>query len=175
VVVGACERLGLHVERQRGTRVYSIELGNEALVESLPGVGGGASFLGSFDREHAVRDETLDYFAAGHPLVEGVLAHLDESPLGRVGALLLAAPGERGLGLLALYKDGPSFEAVALDAGGRSRPDWARALSQRPRRATRVPDERLRAPEWAATLRRLGALLDPARRPVALVGLVVGP
>jgi ATP-dependent helicase HepA len=175
VVLAACERLGLHVERQRGSRVFSIELGNQALVESLPGVGGGASFLGSFDREHAVRDETLDYFASGHPLVEGVLAHLDESPLGRVGALRLATGAERGLGLLALYKDGPRFEALALDATGRPRPDWAAWLSKRPLRASRVAPELPRAPEWAATLRRLGAALDPARRPVALAGLVVGP
>ena len=63
---------------------FSIEFGNEALVDSLPGVPGGSSFLGTFDREEAVADETLDFFAAGHPLVEGVLAHLEEAPRGRV-------------------------------------------------------------------------------------------
>src|SRR5262249_27644753 len=84
VVAAACERLGLFAEGRRGTRTWSIEFGNEALVDHLPGVTGGASFLGTFDREAAVADESLDFFAAGHPLVEGLLAYLDDSALGRV-------------------------------------------------------------------------------------------
>ena len=84
VVVAACERLGFEVERQRGRRGFAITFGNQAIVDSLPGVPGGSSFLGTFDREEAVFDETLDFFASGHALVEGVLAHLEESPLGRV-------------------------------------------------------------------------------------------
>ena len=93
VVTTACARLGFGVERQRGRRRFSIDFGNEALVDTLPGVPGGASFLGTFDREEAVEDETLDFFAAGHPLVEGILAHLEESPRGRVA--VLALPGAR--------------------------------------------------------------------------------
>jgi ATP-dependent helicase HepA len=68
VVRTGCERLGFHVEDQRGQSL-SIELGNEALVDSLPGVPGGTSFLGTFSRAEAVADETLDFFAAGHPIV----------------------------------------------------------------------------------------------------------
>ena len=37
----------------------------------------------SFDREEAVEDETIDFFASGHPLVEGIFAHFEDSPLGR--------------------------------------------------------------------------------------------
>jgi hypothetical protein len=37
-------------------------------------VAAGASFVGTFEREEAVQDESSDYFAAGHPLVEGATA-----------------------------------------------------------------------------------------------------
>ena len=57
--------MGLHVEAQRGVATYSIELGNRAMVESLPGVPGGSHFLGTFDREEAVENESIDFFASG--------------------------------------------------------------------------------------------------------------
>jgi ATP-dependent helicase HepA len=174
VVVAACERLGFEVEPQRGRRRFSIDFGSAALVDSLPGVVGGSSFLGTFDREEAVEDETIDYFAAGHPLVEGILAHIDDGPLGRVAALHLDGAGERGLGLLALYKDGPVFEAVVVDVEGRRRDDWAARLRQRPLPLRPVRDAALHEPRWAETIRRLGAHLDSERRPLALAALVVG-
>jgi ATP-dependent helicase HepA len=174
VVTAACERLFLHVEPHAG-HVFSVELGNQALVDSLPGVPGGASFLGTFDREEAVADERLDFFAAGHPLVEGVLAHLEESPLGRVAVLRVGMGSERGLGLLALYKEGPTFDAVAVDAAGRPRPDWAATLRRRPLRTRRLAPGRLGDTGWPAAIRRMAAALDPSRRPVALAAIVVGP
>ena len=175
VVTSACERLFFHVEEHAAARTYSIELGSAALVDSLPGVPGGSSFLGTFDRELAVEDERLDFLASGHPLVEGVLAHLEDAPSGRVAVLRVALGDEKGLGLLAFYKDGPVFEAVAVDADGRPRPDWANALRARPLRTRRVPAETARRPGWDAAVRRLAAALDPARRPVALAALIVGP
>ncbi len=174
VVTAACERLLLHVEPHAG-HACSVELGNEALVDSLPGVPGGTSFLGTFDREEAVADERLDYFAAGHPLVEGLLAHLEDSPIGRVAVLRVAIGAEKGLGLLALYKSGPVFEAVAIDPRGRPRPEWAAVLRERPLRTRRPPVEFLREASWPAAVRRLAAALDPERRPVALAALVVSP
>jgi ATP-dependent helicase HepA len=174
VVTTAGERLFLHVEPHSG-HVFSIELGNQALVDSLPGVPGGTSFLGTFDREEAVADERIDFFAAGHPLVEGVLAYLEEAPLGRVAVLRVALGAEKGLALLALYKDGPVFEAVAVDAGGRPRPDWASRLRRRPMRTRRLAPGLLREPGWPAAIRRMAAALDPARRPVALAAVVVSP
>ena len=174
VVRAACERLSLHVEPHAG-HVVSVELGHLALVDSLPGVPAGATFLGTFDREEAVADERLDFFASGHPLVEGLLAHLEESPLGRVAVLSVAMGAEKGLGLLALYKDGPAFEAVVVDASGRPRPEWASALRRRPLRTRHPPNALLREPAWAATIRRMAARLDPARRPAALAAVVVSP
>ena len=141
VVVTACIGLGFAVERPRGRRIFAIELGNEALVDSLPGVPGGSSYVGTFDREEAVEDETLDFFASGHPLVEGILAHFEESALGRVARFEVEIGQERGEGLVAVYKDGPVFEVVVIDAAGRARPDWAAAFRQRPLRARPVTDE----------------------------------
>jgi len=87
----------------------------------------------------------------------------------------VAIGDEKGLGLLAFYKDGPAFEAVALDAALRPRPDWAAALRRRPLRTRRVPPGLLREPGWPAAIRRIAAALDPARRPVALAAVLVGP
>jgi ATP-dependent helicase HepA len=169
-VAAACARLGLGAERRSGTRTWSIEFGNEALIDHLPGVAGGASFLGTFDREAAVADESLDFFAAGHPLVEGLLAHFDESPLGRVCVLRIPA-AEPAMGLLALYRDG----AVAVDEAGRSRPDWAAALTQRPLRPRRAGKQEVADPAWAGRIRRLAARLDRKRDAVALAAVVAGP
>ena len=49
VVVTACIGLGFTIERPRGRRIFAIELGNGALVDGLPGVPGGSSYIGSFD------------------------------------------------------------------------------------------------------------------------------
>jgi len=79
VVTNACAELGFRVEHVRGRRTFAIEFGNEAVVDSLPGVPGGSAFVGTFDREEAVEDETIDFFASGHPLVEAILAYFEES------------------------------------------------------------------------------------------------
>jgi ATP-dependent helicase HepA len=170
VVLAAADLLGLHVEEHRAGSRHSIELGAASAVASLPGVPGGSSFLGSFDREATLEDESIDFFASGHPLVEGILAHLDESPLGRVGLLRVAGGGEHGFGLLALYRDGPRFAAVAVDAEGRSRPDWAERLARRPLRSRRVPAEAWTArPEWPELVRGLARTLEGRGRPVLLL------
>ncbi len=170
VVLSFAELADLHVEEHRGGSRHSIELGHRAVVHGLPGVPPGTAYLGSFEREEAVRDEGIDFFAAGHPLVEGVLAHLAESPLGRVGLLHVSGRGEEhGLGLLALYKRGPQFEAVAVDTTGRRRPEWAALLTRRPLRSRRVQAASWTAqPGWAELVRGLAAQLDEREAPVAV-------
>jgi ATP-dependent helicase HepA len=176
VVVTAAERLGLRVDEKRGPRTWAIELGNEALVDHLPGVSGGASFLGTFDREAAVADESIDFFAGGHPLVEGILAHLEESSIGRAAVLELAPGSERGFGLLALYRDdGPGFTATAVDETGAVRPDWVRALMARPLRARAAPMDEVGGPGWRERIRRLAAALDGEKQPVAVAAMMVEP
>jgi ATP-dependent helicase HepA len=81
IVTTTCERLGFRVEHLRGNATFAIEFGSAAIIDSLPGVPGGSSFVGSFDREEAVEDESIDFFASGHPLVEGVLAYLEDHSL----------------------------------------------------------------------------------------------
>ena len=175
VVVTACIGLGFTIEHPRGHRVFSIELGRGALVDGLPGVPGGSSYVGSFDREEAVENETIDFFASGHPLVEGILAHFEESALGRVARFEVEIGAERGKGLVATYKDGPVFEVAVFDSTGRARPDWAAAFRRRPLRARPVTGESGEGSSWADMVRRLGGRLDPARRPHALAAIAVRP
>jgi ATP-dependent helicase HepA len=171
VVVSACARLGFTIERPRGRQTYSIEFGHEALIDSLPGVPGGSHFVGTFEREHAVEDETLDFFASGHPLVEGVFAHFEESAVGRVARFAVDIGTDAGEALLAVYKEGPGFSAIALDERGRERPEWAEAFKRQPRiRPLRSEDR-----EWMGRARALGAKLDASRRPHALAWIAVGP
>src|SRR4030095_12500396 len=163
------------IEHPRGRHVFAIELGHEALVESLPGVPPGAAFVGTFSREQAVEDETLDFFASGHALVEGVLAHFDDSAIGRVAELEIAAGQERAEGIVAIYRDGSSVDIVALDTTGRPHPEGPAAFREPPLRARRIDAALTASQEWRAMLRRISARLDRSRRPYALAAIVVKP
>ncbi|MDA1184588.1 MAG: helicase-related protein [Acidobacteria bacterium] len=175
VVVTASIGLGFTIERPRGERTFSIELGSGALVDGLPGVPGGSSYIGSFDREEAVENETIDFFASGHPLVEGIFAHYEDSAAGRVTRFEVEIGAERGEGLVAVYKDGPMFDMLVFDSAANVRHDWAAALCRRPLNPRRVTGERAGNADWTEMVRRLGARLDPARRPHALAAIVVQP
>jgi ATP-dependent helicase HepA len=172
VVVNAASRLGFHVEHVRGRRAYAIEFGNEALIDSLPGVPGGSSFVGSFDREYAVEDENIDFYASGHALVEGLLAHFDEAPKGRVGRLELQLAGDAGIGLVAFYKDGPHVTIEALDENGAARPGWAETFREGAQRARRMKPEDASAYDWVSLVARLAPRLGSGR-PHAIAALVV--
>jgi energy-coupling factor transporter ATP-binding protein EcfA2 len=172
VVVSAASRLGFRLEQVRGRHAYAIEFGNEALIDSLPGVPGGSSFVGSFEREYAVEDEGVDFFASGHPLVEGLLSHFEEDPRGRVARLEVRVPGQSGAGLFAISKDGPGFEVVAFDATGVARPDWAEAFRRRPLGALQMKVEDAAAHDWPALMMRLAPRLGD-RRPHAIAAVVV--
>jgi ATP-dependent helicase HepA len=173
VVTRAASRLGFRVEQVRGGDAYAIEFGNEAMVDSLPGVPGGASYVGAFDREYAVEHETIDFFASGHPLVEGLLAWYEDEVIGRVGYLELTAPGPPGVGLVAIYRDGPAFDVVAIDEDGRTRPEWADAIRSRERRVRRMSDETLAAHDWPALVRSLAARLNATPAPYAVAAVAV--
>lgn len=172
VVVKASLRLGFGAERMRGRQRFGIEFGNEAIVDSLPGVPGGSSWVGTFDREEAVEDETIDFFASGHPLVEGVLAHLEESADGRVAHLAIANAPQRGEGIAVVYKEGPRFEVVAVDSGGRDRPDWVAAFHARPPRLQPLPRELSDTVDWAGLVGRLRGCFDARRQPHAVAGVM---
>ena len=175
VVLGACAQLGLRVEAHRDGRVHSILFGNHAKIDSLPGVAGGSSFLGTFDRAEAVADESIDFYASGHPLVEGLLAEIDDGPLGRTAILHVEAKGESGFGLFALYRTERGFKAACVDIAGVSRPDWAKLLTARPLRSRRVKTEALLAqPGWAEGIRMMAEKLPRRDRPAAVAAVIVG-
>ncbi len=168
VVLRALARFGFTVEAQSGKSTWLIEFGPEALVDHLPGVSPGASFLGTFDREEAVEKETLDFFASGHPLIEGILSELEDGERGRV-ALLQAVADEEAFGLLALYRRGAEIEAVAIDAQGRRRDDLAARLMAAGLEVELVETRKwTQQAAWGKTIRRLAAALPAGEEPHAL-------
>jgi ATP-dependent helicase HepA len=175
VVITASIGLGFTIAYPRGHRVFSIEIGNGSLVDGLPGVPDGSTYIGTFNREEAVENEGIDFFASGHPLVEGIFAHYEESAIGRVVRFEITIGQEHGEGLVAVYKDGPAFDVVAFDAVGDRRPDWAAALCQRPLVARPLVRDSREELDWRGMVRRLGPQLEPARRPQALAAIVVRP
>jgi len=171
VVMRALHRFGFETDVQSGESTWTIEFGYEALVDQLPGIPPGSRWLGTFNREEAVERETLDFFATGHPLVEGILAELEEGRRGRVA--LLQVPDEQGdgevFGLLAIYKRGPGFEAVAVDSQGRSRPDLAARLTAQVLRPELVDVKKWTGQKgWAPTIRRLAGALPEGEEPQAV-------
>jgi ATP-dependent helicase HepA len=171
-IVSAASRLGFRVEQVRGRRAYAIEFGAEALVDSLPGVPAGSSFVGSFDREYAVEDENIDFFASGHALVEGLLAHVEESAEGRVARLEMTIPGQAGVGVLAIVRDGPQIEVVALDADGHPRPRWADVLRRSPSGATAMKPGEVVRHDWRAIVTRVAPRVESVR-PQAIAAVIV--
>ena len=162
----------IRVEQVRGPHAYAIEFGNEALIDSLSGVPAGTSMVGTFDREYAVEDETIDFFSSGHPLVEGLLAHFEDDPKGRVALLEVQIPGDAGRGIVAIYKDGPRFDVHAWDRDGRQRPEWAAAFRVRPLRATRMKPSDSAEYDWRGLATRLAPQLG-GRVPHAVAAIVV--
>ncbi len=176
VVLAACEEFGFHVVQQRGRAAWAIEFGSASRIDHLPGVPAGSSFLGTFDREEAVEKENIDFFASGHPLVEGVLQEIEESPRGRVALLQVRAKGVRGAGVLALFVEGGRPAPIILDEEGRERPEWEELLLSRPLRCQRVKAEEWTSdPEWADRVRVLFARIRHAGRPVAVAAFRILP
>jgi len=176
VVLRAAARFGFTIAEQSGRSTWLIELGAESLIDHLPGVPLGSGFLGTFDREEAVEDEGRDFFASGHPLVEGILAELADGPRGRVALLQLAGPPaeEEVFGLLAIYRRGPGWEAVAVDAQGLPRPDLAARFTApgfvpEPIDARKWTGQRA----WRKTLHRLAAALPKGEEPHAVAAFRV--
>ena len=132
-------------------------------------------FLGTFDRAEAVANETIDFFASGHPLVEGILAELEDGPRGRTA--LVQIEGDREVsGLLALYRQAgeSELEIVAVDGRGRARPDLAARLIDRVAeddllRGSRAESRKwARQSSWKPNIERLAAALGRDEKPQAV-------
>jgi hypothetical protein len=104
-----------------------------------------------------------------------VFAYFEDSPLGRVARFTIEIGAQTGQGLVAIYKDGPRFEVVALDSDGTVRPDWEAALRRRPLNLRRASGPVEQDQAWQSAIRRLSARLDPARRPHAVAAIDVRP
>ena len=173
VVVRAAERFGFEVDAQSGERTWRIEFGYEALVDKVPGVPPGSSFLGTFSRARGVDEETLDFFSSGHPLVEGILAELEDGRRGQV-ALLQIAGDEETFGLLAVYRNGSDWHALAVDAKGQPRPDLAGRLT-----AETLETEPIEAKKWTSqaswkkAVRRMADALPAGEKPQAVAAFRV--
>ena len=129
--VGASEDLGFDCIDKAGEAMFYIEFGSGATVDALPGVPGGTRYLGTFDREEAVEKEEYEFFANGHPLVEGLLLELEDGIRGRAALMELPKGILDGAGLLLIFKDGPDWRAEVVDTEGKRRPAWAKLLLSR--------------------------------------------
>ncbi len=176
VVSVALDRLGIHCDRQLGEAIYSVEFGTKALVEGLPGVPGGSNFLGTFDRVEALADDRIDFYAAGHTLVEGVLAYLEDSWRGRVALLHTSTRGQvkPGFGLLSIVQEGSDFKPFAVSLQGDNQPEWAEFLTRRPLRSRIVrPEVWIRQEGWATLIRTMGKKIEGRGVPVALAAFLI--
>jgi len=168
VVLRAAERYRFFIESCRGRATWELEYGRLARIEHIPGVEPGASFLGTFDREEAVEKEALDFFAFGHPLVEGILAELEEGARGRVAAFQIAGD-EEVLGLLALYKRKGRLEAVAVDGSGRRRDDLARLLTSGELETEKIKTRKwIEQDDWARAIQHMARALPDDEIPQAV-------
>ncbi len=172
-VTGACELLGFDTAEKPGARAWYLEFGGGAVIDHLSGVPGGTRCLGTFDRAEAVAREELDFFASGHPLVEGLLAEVQDGPRGRSALLELAGTGQAGLGLLLVLPDQQAGEGlIAIDLDGRPRADWPQLVLERRRDLRQAsPDAWERGlPEgvdWRERVTRLAARAGERLRAVA--------
>jgi ATP-dependent helicase HepA len=124
-VLEACDVFGFETADRPGKKCWYVEFGGGAILEHLPGVPGGSRYLGTFSRDEAVEREDLDFFASGHPLVEGIFQELEDGSRGRSGIVMLAKAGEDGEGILFIHHADGEPRATFLDLAGNERPDLA--------------------------------------------------
>lgn len=161
--VDAALQLGLRVVEKGGRVLYYIELGPQATVDSLPGVPGGSRYLGTFDRLEAIRKDEVEFFASGHPLVEGLLLEMEDGPRGRASLFEIPGAGSEGVGLLCLYKDGPRWQGVVVDREGKLEPAWVeKVLQALPAAKPLEPGDLGIGDDWVAAVRALSARAECA-------------
>jgi hypothetical protein len=132
VVLEACRQFGFETVSKPGRDTWYLEFGHESVIHSLPDVPEGSRWLGTFNREEAVEKETLDFFASGHPLVEGILLELEDGHRGQVTLMEISGTGAQGQGVAAIVKRGSEFEALPVDFRGVPHPEWAPYFTEEP-------------------------------------------
>jgi ATP-dependent helicase HepA len=173
-VLHAADDLGFDVI-EKGDEVWYLELGAGGRVDSLPGVPGDSRFLGTFSRKRAVEGTELEFFASGHPLVDGLLGAVQDRDRGRAAVLEFAAddtdidPG--ALGLLGLWvRPDRTWAATVVDGDGTPQPDWVDLLLEdlSEAKAKRAQDVQV-GPAWERGIKGLGAKLLPPDESAELV------
>ena len=175
VVLRAAGSFGFEVDEQSGSATWLIGLGAEALVDRLPGVAPGSSFVGTFSREEAVERETIDFFSSGHPLVEGILSELHYGSRGRTACFEILGE-EETIGLFAIYRRGSALEAEAVDAAGKTRPELAAQLLEKDVRLDRADHVQWTSmPEWKSAVMQMARRLPKGETPHAVAAFRVRP
>lgn len=172
VVLEACRQFGFEMEPKGGRGRWYLEFGGEATIEALHGVPSGARFLGTFDRDEAVRNESLDFFASGHPLVEAIVAELADGTHGSVALLEVGGAAEDAEGVLVVERTTPpEFRLRAFALDGTERADWVDAVRHPAAEAREVPGPLWDVPDWSARVRSLFAAIRLDGDPVAACGI----
>ncbi len=159
--LGAANDLGLKIVDKGGTALYYLELGTSLTVESIPGVPDESRWLGTFERVEALQKDEFDFFASGHPLVEGLLLELEDGTRGRTAMFTVPSSDHRGAGVICIFKDGASVQPVVFDTKGEHRPEWARKIIELLPRARPAKPEELKLDARAADgIRELGSMCE---------------
>ena len=159
--LGAANDLGLKIVDKGGTSLYYLELGTSLTVESIPGVADESRWLGTFDRVEALQKDEFDFFASGHPLVEGLLLELEDGARGRTAMFTVPSPDLRGAGVICFFKDGAAFQPIAFDTKGEPRPEWAAKVVELMSKARPAKPEELKLDARAADgIRELGSMCE---------------
>ena len=159
--LGAANDLGLRIVEKGGTALYYLEMGTSLTVESLPGVQDESRWLGTFDRVEALEKDELEFFASGHPLVEGLLLELEDGVRGRASMFTVPSAELRGAGVFCVFKDGPEWSTIAFDTKGEPRPDWVPKLIESLGKAKAAKPEELGLDQRASDgIRELGSMCE---------------
>lgn len=174
VVTDACRQFGFDAIDRPEQKTWYIEFGALAIIDYLPGAPSGSRWLGTFDRETAVARESLDFFASGHPLVEGVLMELEDGHRGQVALLTADGTGVSAAGLLIVIKKDAQFHSIVIDTGGRPHPEWEEWLTGGT--AMSLNPNLFPLPEgWGDWIRNCFAVIREQGKPVAAAAFVLRP
>jgi ATP-dependent helicase HepA len=93
-VTEVARRVGIGVDTAEQVEAFqcAFRFGAELAVEALPGIdiSEDRTVLGTFWRDTANEDDTLEYFATGHPIVEALFDFVRDGPFGRVAGRRVA-------------------------------------------------------------------------------------
>jgi hypothetical protein len=118
-------------------------------------------WLGTFDRVEALQKDEFDFFASGHPLVEGLLLELEDGARGRTAMFTVPSPDLRGAGVICFYKEGAVVRPIVFDTKGEQRPEWATKIVASLAKARPAKPEELKLDARAADgIRELGTMCE---------------